>query len=433
MEEQQLRLTFVADLDDALKSRYNTFETLAAQQLQYLKNGNCRGADFLGWYDLPKKLNQQGNQEVEDILTLAKEFTRYDVVVVIGIGGSYLGALALLEALDDQRITPHTELLFLGFTLCADYMSAQLQKLQDKKYAVVIISKSGTTTEPAIAFRYILDAMSRSREGYFPERIVAITDANRGTLHDLAVKEKIRRFVIPDNVGGRFSVFTPVGLLPLAIAGIDIRQLIAGAAAACDNYANPDLRENIAIQYAAWRLVWYTSKRDIEVLALYSPYMRSIGEWYKQLYGESEGKNRGGLFPVSVCNTTDLHSLGQYFQEGMRLFLETHVIFDQTLAQIPIPTLEGIADGMDYLLGKGLHDVNRAAAEATAAAHQASGIPNAFIHVPLRTPYWLGYLLYFWEVSCVLGVLVQGNNPFDQPGVEHYKKNMFHLLGKPGF
>ncbi|MGP1459992.1 MAG: glucose-6-phosphate isomerase [Bacteroides sp.] len=393
-----------------------------------LLSGKSSTPRFDGWLSLPG--DAKTSNIAQEVNALARELVAYEAVVVIGIGGSYLGALALAEALEDQKVKPHTEIVFLGFTLCADYMAMQLDRLKERRYAVVVISKSGTTTEPALAFRYVLTAMKKSALGYQPERVVAITDAARGTLHDLAEREGIRRMVIPDDVGGRYSVLTPVGLLPLAIAGVDIDALLEGARRALEEQTNP---HSAAVEYAIWRNRWYRNGRKLEVLALYSPFMRSIGEWYKQLYGESEGKQGSGVFPVSVCNTTDLHSLGQYLQEGERLFMETHVLFSESQQALPVPALEGIADGLEYLVGRSLHEVNLAAAQATFLAHEKSGIPSATLRLARRDAFSLGYLLYFWELSCALGVLMQGHNPFDQPGVEAYKKNMFHLLGKPGF
>ena len=393
-----------------------------------LLSGKSSSPRFDGWLALPGDSKTQNI--TQEVLALARELVAYEAVVVIGIGGSYLGALALAEALEDQKVKPHTEIIFLGFTLCADYMAMQLERLKEKRYAVVVISKSGTTTEPALAFRYVLTAMKKSALGYQPERIIAITDAARGTLHDLAEREGIRRMVIPDDIGGRYSVLTPVGLLPLAIAGVDIEALLEGARLALEKQTNP---HSAAVAYATWRNRWYRNGRTLEVLALYSPFMRSVGEWYKQLYGESEGKEGCGVFPVSVCNTTDLHSLGQYLQEGERLFMETHVLFSGAQHEMLVPELEGIADGLEYLEGRSLHEVNLAAAQATLLAHEKSGIPSAVLHLDRRDAFSLGYLIYFWELSCALGVLMQGHNPFDQPGVEAYKKNMFHLLGKPGF
>lgn len=430
MTDTALRLEFLSPLEGRLQEEYATLLAAARLHLEQIRTKHCLGAEFLGWYTLPNEIQAQHFAELH---TCAKKLATYDAVVVIGIGGSYLGALALAEALADQKAEKHPELIFLGFTLCADYMAYQLRRLKEKNYAVVVISKSGTTTEPAIAFRYILAALKQSRGGYASDRIVAITDAKRGTLHDLAVKEGFQRLVIPDDIGGRYSVLTPVGLLPLAVAGYNIEELVRGAKAAYEALQTTDPATNLAMQYAAWRNLWYKQGRRVEVLAMYSPYMRSMGEWYKQLYGESEGKNGGGVFPTTVCNTTDLHSLGQFFQEGAPLFFETHLFFDGANHKLRVASLDGLTDGLEYLVGKELHEINRAAALATADAHQANAIPTAFIYLQQRKAFELGYLLYFCELSCALTVLLQGNNPFDQPGVERYKQNMFHLLGKPGF
>lgn len=414
---------------EALPQQESCLDLPAKAQESYitLLTGRSSTPRFDGWLSLPG--DEKTERDVQEVLSLANELVQYECVVVIGIGGSYLGALALAEALEDQKGKQHTEIVFLGFTLCADYMVMQLARLKDKKYAVVMISKSGTTTEPALAFRYILTQMKASVHGYHPERIIAITDAARGTLHDLAVREGIRRLVIPDDIGGRYSVLTPVGLLPLAVAGVDIQELLKGARRASIEQMAPN---SMAVDYAIWRNEGYRNGRKLEVLALYSPFMRSIGEWYKQLYGESEGKEGAGVFPVSVCNTTDLHSLGQYLQEGERLFMETHVLFENAQNSLPVPELQDIEDGLEYLVGRQLHEVNLAAAQATLLAHEKSGIPSARIRLAGRNAFSLGYLIYFWELSCALGVLMQGHNPFDQPGVEAYKKNMFRLLGKPG-
>lgn len=423
--ESPLRFVSHTEINE---SRYTNLYEKSLEALEYLSSAKCQGAEFTGWFHRPDAPALV--EDLQSIRALVSELVTYEAVVVIGIGGSYLGTLALSEALADQKRPKHTELIFMGFTLCADYMAMQLEKLKGKNYAVVVVSKSGTTTEPAIAFRYILAAMRESKIGYSPKRIIAVTDASKGTLYELAVKEGFRRLVIPDSIGGRYSILTPVGLLPLGIAGVDLEQLVTGFSDAYKKITNEVERD--VLSYATWRNYWLEKRKKVEVLAMYSPFMRNVGEWYKQLYGESEGKNGGGVFPVSVCNTTDLHSLGQYFQEGTPFFFETHLIFDRVRENIQIPKLEGMEDGLQYLEGKNLHQVNLAAASATIRAHKTNA-PMAALHLAERDAYHLGYLFYFFEVSCAVGVLMQGNNPFDQPGVEQYKREMFHILGKPGF
>lgn len=402
----------------------------AQDQFVQLLAGDCAGSDFLGWLHLPEEMTGTPLAEIE---REAERLRRdYDVVVIVGIGGSYLGAEALLTALSDQRKeNGGAELIFLGFTLCPDYVTSVLRRLEGRHFAVVVISKSGTTTEPAVAFRLLQGLLDAEEAGEDAKRVVAITDAARGALHDMAVSRGYVRFVIPDDVGGRFSVLTAVGLLPLAIAGVEVRELLRGATDAQHALLADKSAKNPALRYAAARQMHYRQGKKVEVLATYTPFLRSLSEWYKQLFAESEGKAGRGVFASSACYTTDLHSLGQYFQEGERLFFETHLHVNRSENSIFMDERRDNADGLNYLSGMSLHRINSTVLEATMLAHEEGDMPCLRLSIPRRDAYWLGYLVYFFELSCAVSVLMQGINPFDQPGVEAYKRKMFHLLGKP--
>lgn len=411
-------------------------EILAAKKTLLARDG--KGNDFLGWIDLP--------QEVDATIlnNIAADVERLSAVselfVVIGIGGSYLGARAVIEALQSEfepfrndRRFPY--IIYAGHTLSEDYCHQLLQLLDKKDYSVAVISKSGTTTEPAVAFRII---KSHLEHKYGKEaaasRIVAITDARKGALHDIAQQEGYRTYVIPDNVGGRFSVLTPVGLLPIAMSGYDIRLLLKGA---CDMRQicinNDTLDTNPALLYAAARNILYRKGRKVEMLVNFVPGLKYISEWWKQLYGESEGKEGKGILPHSLSFTTDLHSLGQYVQEGERLMFETVISVDNPANHVDIPADDQNLDGINYLLGKSLTNINHNAELGTIQAHLDGGVPVLRFTLPQIDEYYLGQLIYIFEFACGVSGYTLGVNPFDQPGVEAYKKNMFRLLGKPGY
>lgn len=403
-----------------------------------LLSGSGRGNDFLGWLDLPKDLSPEIISNIKsDVERLSH---RARLFVVIGIGGSYLGARAVIEALQSEFAAMQTDgthpyIIYAGHTLSEDYYCQLMHMLDNHDYAVAVISKSGTTTEPAVAFR-IIKAHLEGKYGKSEaaERIIAITDAHRGALHDIAQQEGYRTYVIPDNVGGRFSVLTPVGLLPIAMAGYDIDQLLQGARDMRNKCIDNDtLYDNPALLYAAIRNLLYRKGYKVEILENFVPQLKYISEWWKQLYGESEGKEGKGILPHSLSFTTDLHSMGQYVQEGERLMFETVISVEHPHEQVAIPADEKNLDGINYLLGKSLTEINRNAELGTILAHNDGGVPVLRILLPTINEYILGELIYFFEFACGVSGYTLGVNPFDQPGVEAYKKNMFRLLGKPGY
>ncbi len=403
-----------------------------------LANGEGAGNDFLGWVALPSSIDAEQLAAVNEVANRLR--AKAEVIVCIGIGGSYLGAKAVLEAMSNsfallKRDRKEPIVLFAGQNISEDYTYELLDAVKDRELAVVVISKSGTTTEPAIAFR-ILKAELERRYGKAEaaERIVAVTDKARGALKTLATQEGYSTFVIPDDVGGRFSVLTPVGLLPLAAAGIDIEALVRGAQdmqKATDE--NVPYEQNIAAQYAAVRNALYAEGKKIEILASYEPKLQYIAEWWKQLYGESEGKEGKGIFPASVTLTADLHSMGQYIQEGERMLMETVISVAKPDHSITIESDEENLDGLNFLAGKRISEVNRMAELGVQLAHTDGGVPNIRIELPAINAYHIGALLYFFERACGISGYILGVNPFNQPGVEAYKKNMFALLDKPGY
>ncbi len=410
-------------------------EVIAAKETLLLGKG--KGNDFLGWIDLPKDITPEIISSIKsDVANLTP---KAQLFVVIGIGGSYLGARAVIEALQSEFASmekgTHPIVIYAGHTLSEEYYHQLLQMLDSHDYAVAIISKSGTTTEPAVAFRIIKAHLEKKYgKAHAAERIIAITDARRGALHTIAQQEGYHAYVIPDNVGGRFSVLTPVGLLPIAMAGYDIDKLLKGA---CDMREicinNNSLEENPALMYAAVRNILYRKGRKVEILENFVPNLKYISEWWKQLYGESEGKEGKGILPHSLSFTTDLHSMGQYVQEGERLMFETVLSVARPHYQVDIPTDEQNLDGINYLVGKSLTEINHNAELGTILAHVDGGVPVLRIEVPTVDEYVLGQLIYFFEFACGVSGYMLGVNPFDQPGVEAYKKNMFRLLGKPGY
>lgn len=403
-----------------------------------LQNGSGAGNDFLGWLHLPSSITED---EIADIEKTAETLrSKCQVVVVIGIGGSYLGAKAVIEALSNSFEWLNTDrknpvIVYAGHNIGEDYLFELTELLKDKQFGIINISKSGTTTEPALAFRLLKkqleDAVGKEEAKH---RIVAITDAQRGALRTLANQEGYKTFIIPDNVGGRFSVLTPVGLLPIAIAGISIRQLIGGAVSMEKETAtNVSFESNLAEIYAATRNELYKKGKKIEILANFHPKLHYIAEWWKQLYGESEGKDGKGIFPASVDLTTDLHSMGQWIQDGERSIFETVISVAEPMHKLEVPSDEANLDGLNFLAGKRIDEVNKMAELGTQLAHVDGGVPNIKITLPEVNAYYIGQLFYFFERACGISGYMLGVNPFDQPGVEAYKKNMFALLNKPGF
>ena len=409
----------------------------AAQEA--LENGSCPGNDFLGWLHLPSSITPQFLDEVQAVANTLRQ--KCEVIVVAGIGGSYLGARAVIEALGNSFAwlvgdKSNPTIVFAGNNIGEDYLFELSEYLKDKRFGVINISKSGTTTETALAFRLLKKQCEEQRgKADAKDVIVAITDAKRGAARAAADKEGYKTFVIPDNVGGRFSVLTPVGLLPIACAGFDIKALVNGAAD-MEKATAPSVpfAENIAAQYAAVRNALYTEKgKKIEIMVNYQPKLHFIAEWWKQLYGESEGKEHKGIFPASCDFTTDLHSMGQWIQEGERSIFETVISVEQPAKKLLFPSDEENLDGLNFLAGKRVDEVNKMAELGTLLAHVDGGVPNIRISVPELNEYYIGQLIYFFEIGCGISGNVLGVNPFNQPGVEAYKKNMFALLDKPGY
>ena len=405
---------------------------------QALENGTCAGNDFLGWLHLPSSITPEFIAEIQAVAdTLRQEC---DTVVVAGIGGSYLGARAVIEALGNsfQWLTnkgEHPDILFAGNNIGEDYLYELTTYLRDRRFGVINISKSGTTTETALAFRLLKKQCEEQRGKDVARKvIVAITDAKRGAARTCADKEGYRSFVIPDNVGGRFSVLTPVGLLPIAIAGFDIAALVKGAQDMEQQTAvGTPFEQNPAAVYAAVRNALYQDGKKIEIMANYQPKLHYIGEWWKQLYGESEGKDLKGIFTAAVDLTTDLHSMGQWIQEGERTIFETVISVARPEHTLLFPSDEENLDGLNFLAGRRVDEVNKMAELGTQLAHVDGGVPNLRIEIERLDAYNIGQLIYFFEKACGISGLVLGVNPFNQPGVEAYKKNMFALLGKPGY
>ena len=414
------------------------FEPQVKAAQEALENGTCPGNDFLGWLHLPSSISSDFLQEIQDCANTLRE--NCEAVVVAGIGGSYLGARAVIEALGNSFAWllgdgKNPTILFAGNNIGEDYLSELTEYLKGKKFGVINISKSGTTTETALTFRLLKKQCEDQRGKEEAKKvIVAITDAKRGAARTCADREGYKSFIIPDNVGGRFSVLTPVGLLPIACAGFDIVKLVEGAQAmekACGKDVAFD--ENPAAQYAAVRNGLYGAGKKIEIMVNYQPKLHFISEWWKQLYGESEGKENKGIFPASCDFTTDLHSMGQWIQEGERTIFETVISIEQPNRQLLFPSDEENLDGLNFLAGKRVDEVNKMAELGTRLAHVDGGVPNIRISVPVLNEYYIGQLIYFFEIACGISGNVLGVNPFNQPGVEAYKKNMFALLDKPGY
>ena len=409
----------------------------ATQGLEKLHKGTGLGSDFLGWVNLPTDTTDALVADIEECA--ARKRRDCDVVVAIGIGGSYLGAKAVIEALsdsfamlrnDDER---RCRVLFAGQNIGEDYLHELQDLLRDKKFGIIVISKSGTTTEPAIAFRLLKEQLeSQLGKGEASKRIVAITDAKRGALRQLATEEGYKTFVIEDNVGGRFSVLTPVGLLPIAVAGFDIRALLEGARRMQEATTAAD-DSNPAFLYATTRNALYRAGKKIEILVNYNPKLHFFGEWWKQLYGESEGKDHKGIFPAAVDFSTDLHSMGQWIQDGERTIFETVLSVEASKFTTVIPSDAANLDGLNYIAGKRVDEVNKMAELGTRIAHVDGGVPNMRVIIPALKEEYLGELIYFFEKACGISGYLLDVNPFNQPGVEDYKRNMFALLEKPGY
>ena len=414
------------------------FEPQVKAAQEALENGTCPGNDFLGWLHLPSSITKEFINELNATAQVIRE--NCDVVVVAGIGGSYLGARAVIEALSNSfqwllNDKKNPVILFAGNNIGEDYLAELSDYLKDKKFGVINISKSGTTTETALAFRLLKKQCEDQRGKEEAKKvIVAITDAKKGAARTTADKEGYKSFIIPDNVGGRFSVLTPVGLLPIAIAGFDIEQLVAGAAD-MENATAPEVPflENPSAVYAACRNALYQSGKKIEILVNYQPKLHFMNEWWKQLYGESEGKDGKGIFPAAVDFTTDLHSMGQWIQEGERTIFETVISIESSNHTLLFPSDEENLDGLNFLAGKRIDEVNKMAELGTQLAHVDGGVPNMRLSVPVLNEYYLGQIIYFFEKACGISGNLLGVNTFNQPGVEAYKKNMFALLNKPGY
>lgn len=412
-----------------------SYDKAGAEALEKVQNGTGAGNDFLGWVNLPSSTPASLIEDIENVAKSLRESC--EVVVAIGIGGSYLGAKAVIEALSDSfaayRQGDAPKVLFAGQNIGEDYLYELKDFLKGKKFGIIVISKSGTTTEPAIAFRMLKEQLEAELgKAEASKRIIAITDAKRGALRQLATEEGYKTFVIEDNVGGRFSVLTPVGLLPIAVAGFDIKALMEGAiemekATVAANDSNP------SFLYAITRNALYKAGKKIEILVNYNPKLHYFGEWWKQLYGESEGKDNKGIFPAAVDNSTDLHSMGQWIQEGERIIFETVISVEEQKHTLTIPSDDANLDGLNYIAGKRVDQVNKMAELGTRIAHVDGGVPNMIVTIPALKERYLGQLIYFFEKACGISGYILDVNPFNQPGVEAYKRNMFALLEKPGY
>lgn len=437
MKSISLNITKAASFlaEDAVKA----YEPKVKSAQEALENGTCEGNDFLGWLHLPSSITPEFLNEIQAVANTLRE--KCEVVVVAGIGGSYLGARAVIEGLGNSfawlvNDKKNPTILFAGNNIGEDYLFELTSFLKDKKFGVINISKSGTTTETALAFR-LLKKQCEDQRGKEEAKdvIVAVTDAKKGAARTCADKEGYKSFIIPDNVGGRFSVLTPVGLLPIAVAGFDVKQLVAGAAdmeKACGK--DVAFEENPAAIYAATRQALYTQAgKKIEIVCNFQPKLHYFAEWWKQLYGESEGKDQKGIFPAACDFTTDLHSMGQWIQQGERSIFETVISVETPNEKLLFPHDDENLDGLNFLEGKRVDEVNKMAELGTRLAHVDGGVPNILVNVPELNAYYLGQLIYFFEKACGISGLLEEVNPFNQPGVEAYKKNMFALLNKPGY
>ncbi len=435
---RNITLNINKTLEFISKEKLSAYEDKVKVCMETLEKGTGAGNDFLGWLHLPSSITQEHLNDLKATAQVLRE--NCEVVVVAGIGGSYLGARAVIEAMSDsflwlkEKKEGNPTIIFAGHNIGEDYLYELTSFLKDKKFGVINISKSGTTTETALAFRLLKKQCETQRGKEMAQKvIVAVTDAKKGAARVTADKEGYKSFIIPDNVGGRFSVLTPVGLLPIAVAGIDIEQLVAGARQMEQVCANESLQENPAACYAATRNELYQNGKKIEILVNFQPKLHYFMEWWKQLYGESEGKDHKGIYPSSVDFSTDLHSMGQWIQEGERTIFETVVSVETPNHELHVPFDEENLDGLNFLAGKRVDEVNKMAELGTQLAHVDGGVPNLHINIPTLNEYYLGQLIYFFEKACGISGYLLEVNPFNQPGVEAYKKNMFALLNKPGY
>ena len=435
---ENIQLSIEKALGFISKEKLASYEPKVRTCMETLEKGTGLGNDFLGWLHLPSSITQEHLNDLKATANVLRE--NCEIVVVAGIGGSYLGARAVIEALSNslawlsEKKAGQPVILFAGNNISEDYLYELTEYLKNKKFGVINISKSGTTTETALAFRLLKEQCEKQRGKEMARKvIVAITDAKKGAARITADKEGYKSFIIPDNVGGRFSVLTPVGLLPIAVAGFDIEQLINGARDMETVCANENMMENPAALYAAIRNELYQTGKKIEILVNFQPKLHYFMEWWKQLYGESEGKDHKGIYPSSVDFSTDLHSMGQWIQEGERSIYETVVSIESPEHELRVPTDEENLDGLNFLAGKRVDEINKMAELGTQLAHVDGGVPNMRISVPKLNEYYLGQLIYFFEKACGISGYILDINPFNQPGVEAYKKNMFALLNKPGY
>lgn len=424
--------------DFVYENEIHYLEPFIKEAHNFLHYKTAAGSDYLGWVDLPINYDKTEFTRIQQSAEKIKQDT--DVLVVIGIGGSYLGAKAAIDFLShsfynflskDERQSP--QIIFAGHNLSSTYHAELLEYLDGKEVSLNVISKSGTTTEPAIAFRLLKEYMQKRYGLAAKHRIYATTDKARGALKTLADTEGYETFVVPDDVGGRYSVLTAVGLLPIAVSGANIERIMEGAKYARELYINPSLETNDCYRYAATRNALYRKNKTVEFLVNYEPALSYFTEWWKQLFGESEGKDQKGILPAGVNFTTDLHSMGQYLQEGLRNIFETVLTVDQPRKNLPVLHDKSNLDGLNFLVGKDLNFINRKAMEGTLLAHSDGLVPNLIVDIPTLNEFYFGYLVYFFEKACGISGYLLGVNPFDQPGVEAYKKNMFALLGKPGY
>ena len=435
---ENIKLDINKSLGFISKDKLAAYEPKVRACMETLEKGTGLGNDFLGWLHLPSSITKEHLDDLKATAQVLRE--NCEVVVVAGIGGSYLGARAVIEAMSNsflwlqEKKAGQPTIIFAGHNIGEDYLYELTSFLKDKKFGVINISKSGTTTETALAFRLLKKQCEDQRGKEMARKvIVAVTDAKKGAARVTADKEGYKSFIIPDNVGGRFSVLTPVGLLPIAVAGIDIDQLVEGARKMEEVCANQNMMENPAALYAATRNELYQNGKKIEILVNFQPKLHYFMEWWKQLYGESEGKDHKGIYPSSVDFSTDLHSMGQWIQEGERTIYETVVSIETPNHELRVPSDEENLDGLNFLAGKRVDEVNKMAELGTQLAHVDGGVPNMRVSVPKLNEYYLGQLIYFFEKACGISGYLLGVNPFNQPGVEAYKKNMFALLNKPGY
>ncbi|MFA7435100.1 MAG: glucose-6-phosphate isomerase [Bacilli bacterium] len=427
-----LLLNYKGVLEAISQEQINKMEEETNEALLKLLTKTGVGSEYTGWVEYPYSVTEN---DLGRVIKASKEIRKQSkILVVIGVGGSYLGAKAALTMLEGNQFKEQeNEVIFVGNTFSSNYTYNVIDYIKDKDFSVNVISKSGTTTEPAVAFRIFRNLLKEKYGKDYNKRIFVTTTINKGALYNLAVDEGYEIFSIPEDIGGRYSVLTTVGLLPIAYKGIDIRAIIAGAKASFDVYTKTPYLDNDAMLYAAIRNLAYRNGKTVEILGLFEPGLHYLGEWYKQLFGESEGKDGKGLYPTFNTYTTDLHALGQYVQDGERLFLETFIHVDRPTNDLMVPKEESDFDGINYLTNLTLNEINKRAKMGTIKAHKSGGVPVVDIRMPEMTPYYFGYLTFFLMLSCGISGYLLGVNPFDQEGVEAYKNNMFGMLGRPGY